>query len=129
MRFKGVDADPGDVGRQLGVAAVLEGSVRRSANWVRIAVRLVNVADGRVLWARDTQERMLNDIFALQDEIARGVVAELRLNLNADAVPRLARKHTDNIEAYQAYLKGRYLLEQAHGGRPAERPRIFQTGN
>jgi TolB-like protein/DNA-binding winged helix-turn-helix (wHTH) protein/Tfp pilus assembly protein PilF len=109
MRFKGAKIDPGDAGRQLGVAAVVEGSVRKSAEWVRVAVRLVSVEDGRVLWARDTRERLLGDIFALQDEIARGVVAELRLNLDSARVPQLARKHTDNIEAYQAYLKGRYF--------------------
>ena len=109
IRFKGKEADPREVGKQLGVAAVLEGSVRKSADSVRVAVRLVSVADGRVLWARDTHERVLGDIFALQEEIARDVVAELRINLDATGAQQLARKYTLNLEAYQSYLKGRYF--------------------
>jgi TolB-like protein/DNA-binding winged helix-turn-helix (wHTH) protein/Tfp pilus assembly protein PilF len=109
VRFKGKEADPREVGKQLGVAAVLEGSVRKSADSVRVTVRLVSVADGRVLWARDTRERALGDVFALQDEIARGVAAELTLDRDGDGPQRLTRRDTNDIEAYQSYLKGRYF--------------------
>ena len=108
-RFKNKIADPRDVGKQLGVAAVLEGSVRKGAGSVRVAVRLASADDGSVLWSRDTNERALGDVFALQDEIARDVVAGLRVNLTGDRVHPFGRRHTDNVEAYQLYLKGRYF--------------------
>ena len=109
FRFKGKETDPREVGRQLGVASVLEGSVRRSGDSVRVAARLVSTDDGRVLWASDTQDHTLGDIFALQDEVARRVVAGLRLKLGQEGEQRLAKRYTDNVEAYQAYLKGRYF--------------------
>jgi len=107
--FKERDVDPREVGRQLGVASVLEGSVRKGGDSVRVAVRLVSAADGRVLWTSDTQDRALGDIFALQDEIARRVVAGLRLTLGHESEQRLAKRYTDNVEAYQAYWKGRFF--------------------
>jgi len=109
IRFKGKETDPQEVGKQLEVAAVLEGSVRKSADSVRVAVRLVSVADGRVLWASDTHERQLGDVFALQDEIARSVVSGLRVKLSDKGAQQLARRYTDNVEAYQLYLKGQYV--------------------
>jgi tetratricopeptide (TPR) repeat protein len=75
---------------------------------VRVAVRLVSVDDGRVLWAGDTDERSLGDVFGLQDEIARSLVAGMRVKLTGEAERRLARRHTENVEAYEIYLKGRY---------------------
>lgn len=109
IRFRGNEVDPEQVGKRLGVAAVLEGSVRKGPDSVRVAVRLVSVEDGRVLWVSDTHERALGDIFALQDEIARDVVAELRVNLSGEGSQQLTRKYTQNIVAYQAYWKGRYF--------------------
>jgi TolB-like protein/DNA-binding winged helix-turn-helix (wHTH) protein/Tfp pilus assembly protein PilF len=112
FRYKGQEVAPQEVGRQLDVAAVLEGSVRRDADSVRVAVRLVSTDDGRVLWANESYERKLKDIFALQDEIARDVVAELRLKLVGDSARRLARHYTENVEAYQLFLKGRFYWNQ-----------------
>lgn len=109
IRLMGEERDPEQVGSRLGVAAVLEGSVRKGDESVRVAVRLVSVDDGRVLWARDTHERAIGDIFALQDEIAREVVQELRVHLDRQQALDLARTYTDNVAAYQAYLKGRYF--------------------
>ena len=108
FRFKNKDLDPREIGKQLGVAAVLEGNVRSLGNSVRVAVRLVSVADGRVLWVSDSNDRALGDLFALQDDIARNVAAGLRLRLSGDTEQRLARRYTDNIEAYQLYLQGRF---------------------
>lgn len=110
--FKAKDVDPREVGRQLGVAAVLEGSVRKRDESVHVAVRLVSVEDGRVLWAGDLHDRALGDVFALQDEIARSVVAGLRVNLSGEGARRLARHYTDDVAAYQLYMKGRYLWSQ-----------------
>jgi len=109
MRFQGKDADPREIGKQLGVMSVLEGSVRKSGESVRVAVRLVSVEDGHVLWAIDTNERALGDVFALQDEIASNVVAGLKVNLTGEGAQRFGRRYTESIEAYQLYLKGRYF--------------------
>lgn len=109
FRFKGREIDPREVGRQLGVAAVLEGSVRRDENSVRVAVRLVSAEDGRVLWASETYERTLRDIFALQDEIARQVATGMKFKLSGEDSQHLTRRYTDNVEAYQLYLKGRFF--------------------
>ncbi|HJQ26667.1 MAG TPA: tetratricopeptide repeat protein [Blastocatellia bacterium] len=109
--FKGKEVDPREAGRRLGVAAVLEGSVRRSGDQVRVDVRLVGTEDGKVLWAGDARERAIGDIFAVQDEIARHVASALRIKLSGGD-QQLARRYTDNVEAYQAYLKGRYFLSK-----------------
>jgi TolB-like protein/DNA-binding winged helix-turn-helix (wHTH) protein/Tfp pilus assembly protein PilF len=109
FRFRGREIDPREVGQQLGVAAVLEGSVRRDENSVRVAVRLVSAEDGRVLWASETNERNLRDIFALQDEIARQVATAMRFRLSGEVAQQLTRRYTDNVEAYQLYLKGRFF--------------------
>lgn len=84
FRYKDQEVDPRQAGQQLGVAAVLEGSVRREGDAVRVAVRLASAEDGRVLWASDTHDHTLRDIFALQEEVARGVATELRGKLSLE---------------------------------------------
>jgi TolB-like protein/DNA-binding winged helix-turn-helix (wHTH) protein len=112
FQFKGRHVDPREAGRALGVEAVLEGSVRRGAGSMRVVVRLVSVRDGLVLWSRASHEEALGDVFALQDEIALSTVAALRLQLGQDGTRRVAKRHTESVEAYEAYLKGRYLWNQ-----------------
>src|SRR5207249_533318 len=80
FQFKGRNEDPGMVGRKLNVATLLEGSVRKSGQRVRISVQLVKVADGFQLWS-ETYDRTLDDIFAVQEDIAQSVVKELRTTL------------------------------------------------
>ena len=109
--FKDKDVDPREAGRRLGVAAVLEGSVRRGGDQVRVDVRLVSTQEGEVLWAGDAHERSIGDIFAVQDEIARNVTAGLRIKLSGGAPPP-GKRYTDKVEAYEAYLKGRYFLNK-----------------
>jgi TolB-like protein/DNA-binding winged helix-turn-helix (wHTH) protein/Flp pilus assembly protein TadD len=104
--FKGKETDAREAGRQLQVGTILEGNVRQSGATVRVAVRLVSAEDGRVLWASDTYNRALKDIFAVQDEIGCSVANSLKVVLCESAEPH--RRGTQNIEAYQAYLKGRY---------------------
>lgn len=106
--FKGQEVDPREVGRRLGVGSVLEGSVRRNGDNVRVEARLVSTEDGRVLWASDTYDHTLKDIFAIQDAIACSVVAELRVQLCGEGAP--FKQHTNSVAAYQAYLKGRYFI-------------------
>jgi len=110
FRFKNNEAKPQDIGRELGVMGVLEGSVRKLGDSVRIDLRLVSVEDGRVLWTSDEHDHAMGDLFALQDDIARKVAAALRLQLTPDAEEKwLAHRYSDNVEAYQLYLHGRQL--------------------
>jgi adenylate cyclase len=102
--FKGKSADVGDVARKLNVENVLEGSVRRDGNRVRVTTQLIKAADGFQLWS-ETYDRELQGVFALQDEITRAVVDALKLKL-AIALPVREQRNT---EAYDFYLQGLYL--------------------
>ncbi len=100
----------GDVlvaGRELGVESLLEGSLQRQANRVRVTVRLLNVANGASLWA-GTFDEELTDIFALQDAISERVAEALSLELSKEEKTRLVKHHTQSTQAYQLYVKGRY---------------------
>src|SRR5437870_4942484 len=110
--FKGKEIDPQEVRQKLGVGAVLEGSVLKSGERVRVNVRLVSLEDGRVLWASKTYDRPVGDIFTIQDEIAHNTAAGLRLQLNGEDQKRLAKRYTDNIEAYDELLRGWYFWSQ-----------------
>jgi len=110
--FKGTEIDPREAGRRLGVATVLEGSLRRNGDRIRVDARLVSAADGRVLWASDTYNHALGDIFTVEDEVARGITSGLLLKLSGQQQEQVAVKPTTNAEAYQAYMRGRYFLEQ-----------------
>ena len=119
--FKGKEATVAEVGRALNVATVLEGSVRKAGNRLRISVQLVKVADGYHLWS-ERYDRTLEDIFAVQDDIAQSVVKELRSTLLGDAtdakaatavsaqVAAAVKSRSTNAEAYRFYLKGREFL-------------------
>jgi serine/threonine protein kinase len=107
--FKGKHLDLRVIGEQLNVRAVLEGSVRRSGNRLRITAQLVKVADGYHLWS-ERYDRELKDVFEIQDEIARAIADKLKLTLSSDRREPLMRAGTSNLEAYQLYLKGRILL-------------------
>jgi serine/threonine protein kinase/Tfp pilus assembly protein PilF len=100
--------DVREIGRQLGVATVLEGSVRKGDRGLRITAQLINVATGYHVWS-EKYERNLEDIFTIQDEITLAIVERLRVKLFGDEKALLLRRHTDNPEAYNLYLKGRYL--------------------
>ena len=110
FQFKGTDANLHTVGQKLNVATVLEGSVSTDGNRVRIAAELVNVENGFQLWS-GSYERNLNDVFALQDEIARAVAAELKLKLLSGNVPATIPRNP-NPDAYSDYLQGRYFYER-----------------
>jgi TolB-like protein/Flp pilus assembly protein TadD len=109
--FKGKNQDIRQVGEQLRVATVLEGSVRKAGNRLRITAQLVKVADGYHLWS-ERYDRDLEDVFAVQDEIAENIVKALRLVLTDDEKRAIERPQTDNVEAYEFYLRGRQFFYQ-----------------
>jgi TolB-like protein/Flp pilus assembly protein TadD len=106
--FRGKDVDVGTIGRALGVQNVLEGSVRRSGDKLRITVQLIKAADGYHIWS-ERYDREMQDVFDIQDEITLSVVDALKLKLLGDAARVALKRHTENTEAYKAYLLGRYL--------------------
>jgi serine/threonine-protein kinase len=108
--FKGKNLDLRDVGEKLNVANVLEGSVRKAAKRVRITAQLIKTTDGYHLWS-ETFDRELDDIFAIQQEIAEKVAAALSVTLLGK--PAEASGETHNTEAYQAYLRGAHLFHRA----------------
>jgi adenylate cyclase len=107
--FKGRHVDPRVVGEQLNVRTVLEGSVRRAGNHLRITAQLVNAADGYHLWS-ERYDREMKDVFAIQDEIARSIARRLQVEVEGSEARPLVKPGTQNLEAYQAYVKGRALL-------------------
>jgi serine/threonine protein kinase/tetratricopeptide (TPR) repeat protein len=109
--FKGKSEDLRSIGKKLGVAHVLEGSVRKAAGRVRITAKLVGVRDGFQLWTQ-TYDRELNDIFAVQDNIARAVVDALRVKLVPGKRPAAEMRRTSSPEAYAWYLLGRQLSDR-----------------
>jgi serine/threonine-protein kinase len=104
--FKGKDLDVREIGRQLGVATVLEGSVRKAADRIRITAQLVDVVDGYHLWS-DQYDRNFEDIFAIQEEITLAIVDSLKINLIGEEKEHLIKHHTEDVEAYNLYLQGR----------------------
>lgn len=106
--FKGQNVHVQEVGTKLGVRHVLEGSVRKSGNRVRITAQLIDATSGGHLWA-ERFDRDLTDIFAVQDDVTQQIVAALALNLTEGDRQRLAPEHPRNAEAYDCFLRGREL--------------------
>jgi TolB-like protein/Flp pilus assembly protein TadD len=107
--FKGKAVEISEIARRLNVTTVLEGSVRKSGNRLRITAQLVNAADGFQLWS-ERYDREMNEVFDVQDEIARTIVNRLRVTLGGEREQPLVKAGTENLEAYELYLKGRALL-------------------
>jgi serine/threonine-protein kinase len=104
--FKGRESDVRYIGQNLGVQSVLEGSVRKSGDRLRITAQLINVSDGYQIWS-ERYDRELADIFEIQDELALAIVDALKVRLIGNEKAVLRKRYTDNVEAYQLYLKGR----------------------
>jgi serine/threonine protein kinase/Flp pilus assembly protein TadD len=109
--FKGTTEDIRQVGKKLDVATVLEGSVRKAGNKLRITAQLVNVGDGYQLWSQ-RYDRDMEDVFAIQDEIAQNIVKALRVILSEDEKRAIEKVPTANVEAYECYLRGRQFFHQ-----------------
>ncbi|MBI4627016.1 MAG: TIR domain-containing protein [Verrucomicrobia bacterium] len=115
--FKGKADDLRTIAVKLNVRTVLEGSVRKAGNQIRITAQLINADDGYHIWS-ERFDRALDDIFAVQDEIARTIAAKLKVKLKlvGDGRQLLVKPPTDDLEAYQLYLQGRYFWGQRGGG-------------
>ena len=108
--FKGKNEDINEIGRKLRVSTVLEGSVRKMGNRLRITAQLVNVADGYHLWS-ERYDREMEDVFAIQDDISQAIVKALRVILSEDEKKAIEGSRTDNLQAYEFYLRGRQFFE------------------
>ncbi len=111
--FKGKDEDVREIGKKLSVDKVLEGSVRKAGNRLRITAQLINVEDGYHLWSQK-YDRDLEDVFAIQDEISLAIVESLKLELLAGEKTALLKRRTDDPEAYNLYLKGLYFTAKTN---------------
>jgi serine/threonine protein kinase/Tfp pilus assembly protein PilF len=107
--FKGKSVEVSDIGKRLNVRHLLEGSVRKAGNRVRITAQLVEASSGYQLWS-ERYDRQIEDIFDVQDDIARTIAARLKIALASGGPARLVKTATTNMAAYQLYLKGRALL-------------------
>jgi DNA-binding winged helix-turn-helix (wHTH) protein/TolB-like protein/Tfp pilus assembly protein PilF len=110
-RYGGLEQDPLAAGRQLGVEAVLDGTIQRSGDRVGVTARLLSVGDGRQLW-EGRFDAPFTDIFSVQDAISAKVAGSLRPRLTGAEERRLAKHFTENAEAYEHYLKGRHLTRK-----------------
>jgi adenylate cyclase len=109
--FKGKSEDISEVGRKLKVNTVLEGSVRKAGNRLRVTAQLINVADGYHLWS-ERYDRQLEDVFEIQDQIAENIVRALRVVLGEDEKRAIEKTPTENVQAYEYYLRGRQIQHQ-----------------
>jgi TolB-like protein/Tfp pilus assembly protein PilF len=124
--FKGTNTAIPEIAAQLNVNHILEGSVRKAGNRVRITAQLIDVESDSHLWS-DTYDRELDDIFGIQEEIATHIVAELMQKLSAgEAIADSLSPPTTDVAAYEIYLKGRYLLALRGGENLKEAARLFE---
>jgi serine/threonine-protein kinase len=105
--FRGQERDVREIATELGVGHVLEGSVRKSGDRVRITAQLIQAEEGFHLWS-DVYDRELTDIFAVQEEIAEAIAEQLKLTVTAEGRSTMARRRTEDLEAYDMYLLGRH---------------------
>jgi TolB-like protein len=109
--FKGGSYDTRTIGRKLNVRTVLEGSVRKSGDRIRITAQLINVLDGYHLWS-ERYDRELKEVFNMQDEISLAIVDVLKVKLQESEKEKLLKRYTDNIEAYNLCQQGFYIFNQ-----------------
>jgi serine/threonine-protein kinase len=111
FRYKGKEVDPGSIGRELKVDAILTGRVLQQADNLVVQVDLVNVNDGSELWGEHYTRKAV-DVFAIQDEIAKQITDRLRLRLSGAEEKLVTKHYTENAEAYDLYLKGRFFWQK-----------------
>ena len=124
-RYGGVEQDPAAAGRELAVDAVLDGTIQRWGNRIRVAARLVSVRDNKTLWAGQF-DRGFGDIFDVQDSISERAAAELLPRLTGEQKEALGKRYTANTEAYELYLKGRFFWNKRTPEATAKAAEYFQ---
>ncbi|MCH8289182.1 MAG: tetratricopeptide repeat protein, partial [Candidatus Marinimicrobia bacterium] len=112
FRFKGEKIDIREVGEKLNVKTILEGSVRKSGSKLRITAQLINIEDGYHIWS-EIFEREMSDVFAIQDEISQSIANRLKIEFVGKDEFSVAERHTENLAAYNLYLKGRFYSNKA----------------
>ena len=112
MEYRDVERNIPEIAAELGVATILEGSVRRDQDRVRITAQLIDASTDEHLWA-ETYDRTLEDVFAIQEEIARSIAASLEAVLSPEEESSLSEVPTDNLDAYEEYLRGIEILTRA----------------
>jgi TolB-like protein/tetratricopeptide (TPR) repeat protein/class 3 adenylate cyclase len=110
-KYSGLEQDPVAAGRELDVNSILDGNVQKSGDHIRVTARLISVPGGASLWAGTFDEK-LTDVFAVEDAISQKVADALAVQLNGEEKNRLTKHYTNNVEAYQLYLTGRYHLDK-----------------
>ena len=113
FQFKGRTTDIKEIAEKLGVAAIVEGSVRRNGTRLRVSAELIQASDGYQIWS-ESYDRQLTDVFAVQDELAHAIAHALSVRLGAGS------SHTPPVEAYDQYLRGRYAFATEQGGTRSE---------
>ena len=126
MQFKGRERSVREIGATLGATTILEGSVRRAANRVRIVGQLIDAETDQHLWS-ETYDRELTDIFAIQTDVAVQITAALRAELTGDERTRIGREPTASLEAYQLYLRGRHAYVRFTGHSLHESVAYFES--
>lgn len=111
LKYAGHQSDPLRIGRELGVDSVLEGTIERSEDRIRLTVQLLLMRDGAPLWGEVIEEQFTN-IFGVEDSISEQVARVLKLKLSGEEKQKLTKRNTENVKAYQLYLRGRYLLDK-----------------
>ncbi len=125
FRYKGKQFDPLQLGRDLQVRAVLTGRVSQRGDTLIVATELMDVSNGSQVWG-EQYNRPMKDVLVLQDEITREISEKLRLRLTREEEDRLFRRHTENAEAYQLYLKGRYYFDTRSAAGVKQSTEYFQ---
>jgi len=125
VAYNKMGQDPLAAGRELRVDALLDGYIQRSQDRIRVTARLLRTADGKSLWSGQFNENF-TDIFAVEDSISQQIVEALHLNLTRDEQRRVTKHSTENIEAYELYLKGRYFQDKRTGEGVAKSVEYFQ---
>jgi len=120
MRYKGSNKSIEEIGRELKVGSVLEGSFRKAGNKIRVTTQLINVADDEHLWAQN-YDRNLDDVFEVQSDVAKQVAEALRVRILSSERERIEKKPTESTAAYTLYLKGRHLWNMRTSGTFGER--------
>lgn len=127
-RYGGLEQDAQNAGRELGVESVLDGSIQRAGDDMRVTARLTNVADGASLWVGTFDEKF-TDVFTVQDAISERVADALRLRLSSAARRGLTKRYTDNPRAYELYLEGRYHWSKLIPPEVSKGIQFFSTGD